>query len=443
MDNVRTHHLSDDDIVRYRGRQLPPPELLAADGHLARCESCHQRLTEWAALSAKVRSAVKAFDDAATGPFTHLTYEQLAALVEDQVSEIDREILTSHLDLCQPCQTELNDLRELHLSLATREKDRKTPVSGRPSFFWQGLLPLPRIPAYGLLAVAMIAVVALASFLLSLPLRRENAKARERIAELEQSYARLKEQGTAVGSLQNELAELRKENDRLRTVAEAQALVTLNDAGGRIVLDAQGHLSGMQTSNGYDQLITEALRTERVKLSPSLREIRSQSGTLMGSGQAEFSVTSPVGIVIETDRPTFRWTPVDGGESYTVTVYDSNVAKVAESELLTSTEWALPSNLARGRIYIWQVRATRDGRQMIAPSPAAGRAKFKVLEQSRVEQIASAKRSGFKSHLVMGLLYAEAGLLNEAERELEALQKANPDSAIARKLLRDVTQAKR
>jgi hypothetical protein len=163
----------------------------------------------------------------------------------------------------------------------------------------------------------------------------------------------------------------------------------------------------------------------------------------MGNGQAEFSVTSPVGIVIETDRPTFRWTPVDGGASYTVTIYDSNVTKVAESEPVTSTEWALPSALARGRIYIWQVRAVRDGRQMIAPSPAAGRAKFKVLEQSWAEQIAIAKRSGFKSHLVMGLLYAEAGLLNEAERELEALQKANPTSAIARKLLRDVTRAKR
>ena len=134
---------------------------------------------------------------------------------------------------------------------------------------------------------------------------------------------------------------------------------------------------------------------------------------------------------------------VDGGASYTVAVYDSNVTKVAESELLTSMEWALPSTLARGRIYIWQVRATRDGRQMIAPSPAAGRAKFKVLEQSRVEQIAIAKRPGFGSHLVMGLLYAEAGLLNEAARELEALQKANPNSAIARKLLRDMTQAKR
>src|SRR5262245_26482436 len=107
MDNARTHHLSDDDIVRYRGRQLPPPELLTADSHLARCESCHRRLTDWAALSEKVRSAARAFDDAAAGQFVHLTYEQLAALVEGEVGEIDREILKSHLDLCQACETEL------------------------------------------------------------------------------------------------------------------------------------------------------------------------------------------------------------------------------------------------------------------------------------------------------------------------------------------------
>ena len=59
-----------------------------------------------------------------------------------------------------------------------------------------------------------------------------------------------------------------------------------------------------------------------------------------------------------------------------------------------STEWTLPSTLARGRIYIWQVRATKEDQQVVAPSPAAGRAKFKVLEQSKIQQIALAKRSG-------------------------------------------------
>ena len=43
MDNARTH-LSEDDIVRYRGRDMPPTELLAADSHLALCDICHGRM---------------------------------------------------------------------------------------------------------------------------------------------------------------------------------------------------------------------------------------------------------------------------------------------------------------------------------------------------------------------------------------------------------------
>jgi hypothetical protein len=41
------------------------------------------------------------------------------------------------------------------------------------------------------------------------------------------------------------------------------------------------------------------------------------------------------------------------------------------------------------------------------------------------------------------LLYAEAGLLKEAEAELRLLRRANPDSEIAQKLLRQVQTLRR
>lgn len=442
MDDARTH-LSEDDIVRYRSRNMVPGELLAADSHLALCDICHGRMIEWPLLSEMVSGAGNAFDGAVGGEITHLTYEQLAALVDDQIDDIDREILSSHLDLCPACETELNDLREVRSTMAARAQDTKEFAPARKSSFQERSMRLRRVPAFGLLALAAVVVVSLLSFLIGIPLRRENAETRARVAELERSNESLREQGAAVDRLQSELAGLRQENERLRQAAEAQALVALNDGGGRIILDAKGDLSGVQLAPAYEQAVKDALRTERVRLPASLREVRSQSGTLMGGGaQVEFSVRVPVGVVIETDRPTFRWTALDGAEGYTVTVYDSNLSKVAESEPLTSTEWTLPSALTQGRIYIWQVRATKSGQQVVAPSPAAGRAKFRVLEQSRVEQIALAKRSEPKSHLVMGLLYAEAGLLSEADHEFSELLRANPDSTTARKLVQSVRQAK-
>jgi anti-sigma factor RsiW len=418
---------------------MPPAELLAADSHLALCDVCHRRMIDWPVLIEKVSGAARAFDEAVAGEITHLTYQQLAALVDDQVDEIDREILSSHLELCPPCETELNDLREIRSRMATPAKQTKEHAAARKSSLQEWFMTFGRLPAFSLLALAALAVFGLLSFLISIPLRRENAEARARVAELERSNASLREHEAAVDGLQNELTGLRQENERLRRATEAQALVALNDGGGRIVLDAQGNLSGIQTSPSYEQAVKDALRAERVRL----REVRSQSGTLMGGAQTEFSVRAPVGVVIETDRPTFRWTALDGGESYEVTVYDSNLSKVAESGPLMSTEWTLPSALARGRTYIWQVRATKEGQQVVAPPPAAGRAKFKVLDQSNLERIALAKRSESKSHLVMGVLYAEAGLLSEAEQELNELLRANLESPTARRLLQSVKQARR
>jgi tetratricopeptide (TPR) repeat protein len=65
----------------------------------------------------------------------------------------------------------------------------------------------------------------------------------------------------------------------------------------------------------------------------------------------------------------------------------------------------------------------------------------RVLKQ--IDELSAARRDYGSSHLVLGLLYARAGLLEEAEHELRALQKANPDSAIAGQLLRRVRAMRR
>src|SRR5882672_8000199 len=108
-----TPHLSEDDIVRYRSRRMPPGDLLAADAHLALCDACHIRLSDWQKLSEKTAAAARAFDEATLGEVTHLSYDELAGLVDDNLSAIDREIAESHLDLCETCETELNELREI------------------------------------------------------------------------------------------------------------------------------------------------------------------------------------------------------------------------------------------------------------------------------------------------------------------------------------------
>ena len=423
---------------------MPSAELLAADTHLTLCDACYARMGQAQGLDDKLIAATKAFDGAADYEVTHLTYEQLLALVDDQSDDIDREIAESHLELCARCETELKDLREVSSTMNAVPAQQHVRPSRRPSLrekfmaLWQ--LPAFRIPAG---AVAALAGIALMAFLITIPLRRENTELRARVTELEGSSAALREQVAAVERLQSEIAAVREENERLQQEASGpdQQSVALNDAGGRITLDTQGNLSGVQTAPQYEEAIKAALQGGRVKFPAELRELRSQSGTLMGDAQPEFKLLAPVGVVIEGDRPTFRWSALEGATSYTVTIYDSSLNQVATSDSLTTTRWNVPTPLARGRTYIWQVRAVKDGKEMVSPPPAASRVKFKILEGSKVEEIARAKRAQPKSHLVMGTIYAEAGLLEQAEREFTALLKANPQSSIARKLLQRVRSA--
>ena len=72
------------------------------------------------------------------------------------------------------------------------------------------------------------------------------------------------------------------------------------------------------------------------------------------------------------------------------------------------------------------------------PRPPAPQAKFHVLDQTKANELTKAKRAYGSSHLTLGLLYAEAGLLREAEHEFRLLQKANPQSEIVKKLLRQL-----
>ena len=76
--------------------------------------------------------------------------------------------------------------------------------------------------------------------------------------------------------------------------------------------------------------------------------------------------------------------------------------------------------------------------ELKAPGPEAPAAKFKALDHATAIKLARAKMSYAGRRLAPGLLYAEAGLLDEAERELKALVAANPRSQIAKNLLLDL-----
>jgi hypothetical protein len=154
--------------------------------------------------------------------------------------------------------------------------------------------------------------------------------------------------------------------------------------------------------------------------------------------RAEFSVIEPVGAVTLSDRPIFRWSQLNGATGYLVEVYDERFGLAAASPQITDHSWTAAQPLKRGGIYYWQVKAVKDGRELKAPRPPAPQAKFRVLDAARANELAHARRVYAPWRLVLGVLYARAGLAHEAEREFRALQEANPNSELAHRLLKQV-----
>jgi hypothetical protein len=147
-----------------------------------------------------------------------------------------------------------------------------------------------------------------------------------------------------------------------------------------------------------------------------------------------FGPSDPVSEVVESDRPLFRWRALPRAASYVVRVYDPMFNLIATSPALESTEWQASTPLDRDRVYSWQIAARLGGAEVRAPAPPAPEAKFKVLDASKASELADARGRYPDSHLLLASLYAEAGVLNAAERELDALEQANPGSAAVRAL---------
>jgi hypothetical protein len=77
-----------------------------------------------------------------------------------------------------------------------------------------------------------------------------------------------------------------------------------------------------------------------------------------------------------------------------------------------------------------------DGQVVTSPVLPAPPAKFQVLARARLEELQRVRRVYPAAHLTLGVLYAQAGLEAEAAREFQLLVRANPQSDVARKLLR-------
>lgn len=174
-----------------------------------------------------------------------------------------------------------------------------------------------------------------------------------------------------------------------------------------------------------------ALQSHKLERAPILDRLVSRQGVLLGAPAepAGFDLLSPMGTAVMEDRPTLSWKPLPGTTRYVVSIFDENFSKVAESPALTSPSWQPDSPLARGRIYNWQVVARIRGTIVRTPMPPAPEARFEVVSAKIAGQMETARRDHPRDHLLLAVLDAEAGALDDAANELDLLSATDPATA--------------
>jgi hypothetical protein len=440
-------HLTQTQIKDYGRDMIPAAEWLFVVDHLSICEACRRQVEEAvdgeaAYLALKSGAFAEEVALSSTTERAHLTFEQMARFVDRTAASEELQAVKDHLTWCEECETAVDDLRAFkdQVMPELERENRLPPMDIATEGRWHRLVAAmssfwPKSPALvfgSALATLLLAAVGWLGW--------------QRWQALQETKARLEvvETAPSPGVSPPPIT---------TPVPEGAPIIIarLNDGEGQVTLDQGGRLSGANhLPPEYQRMVKRALADQGFERSPLLAELSQPGITPRGEApsggkdrdgdaqRGKFSVIEPVGAVILSDHPTFRWSHLDGATGYVVNVYDERFNLATTSLQVTGQSWTVPQSLKRGGTYYWQVKAVKDGREFKAPHPPAPQAKFRILNEAKADELAQARRAYASSHLMLGLLYADAGLLDEAELEFNALLKANPNSALARRLLRQV-----
>lgn len=189
------------------------------------------------------------------------------------------------------------------------------------------------------------------------------------------------------------------------------------------------------------RLVERALAAGSVPRPDFDTQVRLQPGTLLsGSNAGEtLRVMGPLGTAVESERPTFSWASVPGATTYTVSVFDPQFNVVASSDSRTGTSWRVDRDLPRGVVLAWQVAAERPTGRLIGPAPPQPEARFIVLPAASVARLNEQRARLANEPLALGLVFAEAGLIAEAEAALtRAIGDPRYDVATVKRLIAEI-----
>jgi hypothetical protein len=225
--------------------------------------------------------------------------------------------------------------------------------------------------------------------------------------------------------------------------AGPQIVATLNDGDTELQLDKSGVLHGAEGLSADLQAdLTKAITTGKLEAADPIATIGHTDETMLGAPQSApaFRVIAPVGQSLIDDHPTFRWLAAPDADHYRVTIYAAGYKKIAESDNLKALEWKSTKALPRGAQYTWIVTAFSKNGSVRQPAPPAPEATFKVMSADLSKFLTDIQLAHPTDHLLLAILDARAGALDEAQLHLQQLKAKNPGNKLAAQLQASLDQ---
>ena len=321
----------------------------------------------------------------------HLTSADLEGYLQGRLSPAPLKHCRTHLDSCEACRAELEDLRTFKSNSAgfsRSEPERRELGRGRR----RRTLALP--------AAAAIATIAVAATSAVFWWRHERPPANKTSVAVAVTHPVAPVPTASVQTRDTRLAD---------EVAALPADVR--------------------------PAVSEAIQHGKLQLPTDVSQLRGRAHTLLGAPDANagFALLSPFGEAIAETRPEFRWQPLPGAVKYSVAIVDAGLHPVQRSPALRTTSWRPRRPLRRGRTYLWQVTATLRGRStVVASTPEA---LLRIIPNKLADELAQFRKGHEDAHLVLGALYAQAGMLTESADELKKVAPGDSSYSTARTLL--------
>ena len=435
-----TEHITTSKMERFCERALDQTELTSVAHHLAGCANCSNEFVT--TLKRNKGTSTLAFSLAPDFwlKHEHLDYDHLLMFSDNKLDTSDEEQINLHLERCAPCQEDVRSFLAFRNQIAPEMTVSYLPSSleavRHKSMSWNPFRSFAWKPIYATAIVLIGIVVVLAA--LFLKWRSDDLEARKpatpNVNEGNQNS------NPSDNRASNTPTSTTPPNESPIETPNSAALVTLNDGGRTVIIDAAGNVSGLDdvpTSTRGE--IAQALLSERLARPSILKELKGEDSSLRGSDtRNSFKLISPARTVVVSNRPIFKWQRVDGASNYRVYLSGPGGIEVAKSDQLPPDriEWTSTNPLRRGEIYTWSVVAVVEGKEIVAPSSASPEVKFQVMSSSSLLQLKKLRTT--QSHLALGVFFAQHGMVTEAKRELEIVTRNNPGSPSAKKLLRQI-----